>query len=823
MCRTSLIKKKPISNYNKINLFRFLILLFPLFTFAQSKSINLKESCVIEQWVKDIKSKTKNYTTTPFYTQLQQFNFIDAELQVFFIAESKGNYALGEHLIIPIPNECNRKANTKFIALGSPAYPKLIDGAYNLEFDKAVVLATARFETSGKVVLFPSFIDDLKKYGNPNKPISEWYDDTIDAANLYEKVLIARKKYLRENALSDNEFNVLQTTYKQKQNPKKGSVVFNEFGELVSAPKNEKWYKDKIIAEENAKKERLALSNNKEIIINEVKDINTEYDEYSPMLTGDGYTLFFLREGDPDNSSTYMSNGNNEVVYHNVLPNFIINQLKKANNDNPAARKLAFKKWHKSFGEQIDEERKDAITYNLNRSGEKQSLNDKITFDSDIYIWKKHKKYGTAFTTQQDYPLNDWKANFIIGISSDGKRIYTSYVDELGDNRGKGDGLKKYPELTYKGGSLPYKLSGNSIQLEKSHNVFQVSHTLTLNNNALLSSFEGDDTHGKGDIYISFRKENNLFSYAENIGMDINTSQDEGSPFLAADLKTLYFRRKINDNVSHIFFSRRLDDTWKKWSKPVKLPSPINLPNRKSKDPYVTADGKRIYFSSNRKTGKDLDIYYAEIEGEIAPLGSKLIKGKTVADGVPLTDVKIEIRPAESQLELKDISYSISNTDGSFESPFRTTEKLVITAKKKGYISEVIVSDSLSSGNKNLEMYALKKGNRIELKNILFVRGKATFLKESLPDLNNLLRAMKDNTSLKILIEGHTDKSVNSNANRLLTLSIDRAKQIKSYLISRGIKAKRIKTTGFGGSKPKYSNKIKNERMKNRRVEIVIL
>ena len=35
-------------------------------------------------------------------------------------------------------------------------------------------------------------------------------------------------------------------------------------------------------------------------------NINSPYEDYFPMLSGDGNTLFFLRAGDPNNSMTFI-------------------------------------------------------------------------------------------------------------------------------------------------------------------------------------------------------------------------------------------------------------------------------------------------------------------------------------------------------------------------------------------------------------------------------------------------------------------------------------------------------------------------------------
>jgi outer membrane protein OmpA-like peptidoglycan-associated protein len=203
-----------------------------------------------------------------------------------------------------------------------------------------------------------------------------------------------------------------------------------------------------------------------------------------------------------------------------------------------------------------------------------------------------------------------------------------------------------------------------------------------------------------------------------------------------------------------------LDDSWKKWSEPVALPAPINLPLTINSDPFVTADGKTLYFASNRKRGKDRDIYLVELDDFFAPIAASLVKGKVVNKGEMLQDVKVEVQALNDDSDKKqDISYAKSNSDGSYETPSRDDEKVAIKAPKKGYISEVVISDNPAKLQRNLEMTKLEKGNRFSMKNILFERAKSTFLEGSIPELENLKNVRLENPNLRILVEGYTDSA----------------------------------------------------------------
>ena len=55
-----------------------------------------------------------------------------------------------------------------------------------------------------------------------------------------------------------------------------------------------------------------------------------------------------------------------------------------------------------------------------------------------------------------------------------------------------------------------------------------------------------------------------------------------------------------------------------------------------------------------------------------------------------------------------------------------------------------------------------------------------------------------------------------------MELSERRAKGVKDYLVSLGIKASRLKSQGFGESQPRVANDSTENRAKNRRTDFVI-
>lgn len=109
----------------------------------------------------------------------------------------------------------------------------------------------------------------------------------------------------------------------------------------------------------------------------------------------------------------------------------------------------------------------------------------------------------------------------------------------------------------------------------------------------------------------------------------------------------------------------------------------------------------------------------------------------------------------------------------------------------------------------------------IVLKNIFFDVNKYDLKNESLVELGNVVRLLKENPGLKIQINGHTDDVGKSADN--LKLSNDRAQTVVKYLTSNGIDAKRLSFKGFGVTQPVANNKTEQGRAQNRRTELKVV
>ncbi len=114
----------------------------------------------------------------------------------------------------------------------------------------------------------------------------------------------------------------------------------------------------------------------------------------------------------------------------------------------------------------------------------------------------------------------------------------------------------------------------------------------------------------------------------------------------------------------------------------------------------------------------------------------------------------------------------------------------------------------------------LNEQGSVAIRGILFDTGKATIKPESEGVLAQIVELLKNDSALKLEIQGHTDNVGAKAAN--LKLSQDRAAAVRTHLVSTGgIDAARLTTQGFGDSKPVADNSTEEGRAQNRRVELV--
>lgn len=112
------------------------------------------------------------------------------------------------------------------------------------------------------------------------------------------------------------------------------------------------------------------------------------------------------------------------------------------------------------------------------------------------------------------------------------------------------------------------------------------------------------------------------------------------------------------------------------------------------------------------------------------------------------------------------------------------------------------------------------RGLVITLGDLLFATGKSDLTGNAGANLDKLAAFLAEYSDRSVLIEGHTDSVGTEQSNQLL--SQRRAEAVKSYLVSRGVQANRLSTSGLGQGSPIASNETAGGRQQNRRVDVII-
>ena len=114
----------------------------------------------------------------------------------------------------------------------------------------------------------------------------------------------------------------------------------------------------------------------------------------------------------------------------------------------------------------------------------------------------------------------------------------------------------------------------------------------------------------------------------------------------------------------------------------------------------------------------------------------------------------------------------------------------------------------------------LNEKGSVALRGILFDTGQATIKEESKGTLQSIADLLKQEPSLRLEIQGHTDDVGSADANR--KLSAARAAAVKQYLVSNfAVAGERLATSGLGDTAPVADNATEQGRSQNRRVELV--
>jgi len=113
------------------------------------------------------------------------------------------------------------------------------------------------------------------------------------------------------------------------------------------------------------------------------------------------------------------------------------------------------------------------------------------------------------------------------------------------------------------------------------------------------------------------------------------------------------------------------------------------------------------------------------------------------------------------------------------------------------------------------------EGVKWTLEDVNFEFDKAVLLPEAYRKLNIAVRMLKENPQMVVEVGGHTDNVGTDNYN--YSLSDERSKTVREYLVSQGIEPNRIISKGYGENRPVAPNDLDEGRAINRRTEFTVI
>lgn len=251
------------------------------------------------------------------------------------------------------------------------------------------------------------------------------------------------------------------------------------------------------------------------------------------------------------------------------------------------------------------------------------------------------------------------------------------------------------------------------------------------------------DVSGRGSEMFMTTLTENGWTKPVSLGSTVNTTQNEKFPFLAADGKTLYFSSNGLPGFGEedIFVSRRLDDSWTNWSTPVNLGKYINTLDG-DMDLSIPASGKLAYVvRSNAPDGYGKsDIYKFLMPFSLRPEQLFKLFGNVYNEKDSAAQVNIKFIDMATNTVVTKVTSNDSTGYYSAALPLNKKYLAVIDMKGFLYYSEVI---DLTNPDKYRKRFTFQQ-------KITLQRSRLDALKLKMDSLNYQLGVLNQSNTEKI-------------------------------------------------------------------------
>lgn len=584
--------------------------------------------------------------------------------------------------------------------------------------------------------------------------------------------------------------------------------AFSEFEEAIE--------RDRLFSEPYFQLARLYEQNRQfgNAILNYEKAVNAQEKTSVTEIAAQQVGQLYLKKGDYQKALVFLEKGigavtvSNQKRYKTRIDNckFALEASKKPLIINPLELPKSVNRFQSQYFPVMTADR-ETLIYTGNQDSDENLY---LTSTKDR-IWSEPVSISEKINTKE----NEGTAS----ISADGRTlVFTS----CGGRKGFGS-CDLF--IAYKQGdnwTSPQNL-GNGVNSPE----WESQPSLSADGRTLYFVSDRKGSLGKRDIWMSKLDSTNMWAKATNLGAPINTIEDDLSPFIHANGKTLFFASEGHVGMGglDLYFTENQQN---KWMVPENLGYPLNT-FEDQVALFITSDGKKAYYSLER----DQEDKYRRakiVEIEVPESLQAKFKATSFLKGIVYdaqTKQKLQADIELIALKNNELVGKISSDaqTGTYTSVLTSGGEYAVFVSKKGYFFKSLnfdFSDKIGLDKiVDIPLEPIKKEAKEILNNIFFDTAKWDLKSESTVELDKLVALLKANPDLPIEISGHTD-DVGKDADNVI-LSQKRAKSVVDYLSKKGLNVSKIKAEGYGKTRPYLPNSSDENRKLNRRIEVKFL